>query len=54
MDVVLKQVGNHVGVYINKELATVFENQNTNFVSDWVEKNLLNTKISVIKEELHI
>ena len=49
MDVILKQFGNRVGLYIDKKLATVFENKNIEQVTDWVTNNLKGVKIHITK-----
>ena len=49
MDVILKQSGNKVGLYIDKNLSTIFENKNMEQVTDWIEKNLKCTKIHIAK-----
>lgn len=48
MNISLKQLGENVGVYINKQLATVFEKQNINYVFGWIQKNWTNTTINII------
>ena len=48
MDVILKQSGNKVGLYIDKKLATTFVNKNTEQVTDWIGKNLKNVRIHII------
>ena len=49
MNVLLKQSGNKVGVYVDKTLATVFENKDIDYVAKWVETNFKYTKISIVK-----
>ena len=49
MDVILKQSGSKVGLYIDRKLATVLENQNIKQATDWVEMNLKGVKILVEK-----
>lgn len=48
MDVVLKQYGSNVGMYIDKKLATVFENKSIEQTTDWIEKNLKGAKIHIV------
>ena len=48
MDVVLKQYGSNVGMYIDKKLATVFENKSIEQTTDWIAKNLKGAKIQVV------
>lgn len=47
MDIILKQSGNRVGLYIDKQLATVFEDATFESVKEWISKNLANTKIYI-------
>ena len=47
MDVILKQSGNNVGLYIDNKLTTVFGNKNIKQVTDWVGKNLKSVKIYI-------
>lgn len=49
MDVMLKQSGSKVGLYIDKKLATVLENQTIKQATDWVEMNLKGVKILIEK-----
>ena len=49
MDVILKQSGNKVGLYIDSKLATVFENKSIEQVKDWTKKNLKVVKINIEK-----
>jgi Fe-S cluster assembly iron-binding protein IscA len=49
MNVILKQSGNKVGVYIDKTLATVFENKDIDFVAKWVKLNFKYTEIQIAK-----
>ena len=49
MDVILKQSGNKVGLYIDKKLATVLENKNIEQVTDWIGRNLKGAKIYIGK-----
>ncbi len=49
MDVVLKRSGNRVGLYIDKKLATIFENKNIEQVTDWIEENLKGVEIHIYK-----
>lgn len=49
MDVILKRSGNRIGLYIDRELATVFECQDLEQVSDWVKLNLKGVKIHIVK-----
>ena len=49
MDVILKQSGNKIGLYIDKKLATIFENKNIEQVVLWIEKNLKVVKIHIDK-----
>ena len=49
MEVVLKQSGNRIGLYINNELATVITNKTTDDVAGLLQKNLTNTKILIAK-----
>lgn len=49
MDVILKQSGDKIGLYIDRTLATVFENKNIGEVTDWIGKNLKCVKIHIVK-----
>lgn len=49
MNVILKKAGNRVGLYIDKKLATVFNNKNVEQVTDWVTQNFKNVKIHITK-----
>ena len=49
MDVILKQSGNKVGLYIDNKLATIFVNKSKEQIIDWIEKNLKNVKIHIAK-----
>ena len=49
MDMVLKQSGNNIGLYIDKKLATIFENKSIEQAADWIRKNLRGIKIYVAK-----
>ena len=49
MDVILKQSGNKVRLYMDMKLATIFENKNIEQVTDWIEKNLKDVKIHIVK-----
>lgn len=49
MEVVLKQSGNRIGLYINNELATVITNKTADDVAGLLKRNLLNTKILISK-----
>lgn len=49
MDVILKQSGNRFGVYLDKKLATVLENKTLKEATEWVEANLKDAKIHIIK-----
>ena len=47
MDVILKQSGNKVGLYIDKKLATILKSKNIEQATDWIEKNLKGVKIYI-------
>lgn len=49
MNVMLKQSGNRVGLYIDQKLATIFDNTNVEQVTDWVTRNFKNVKIHITK-----
>lgn len=49
MDVILKQSGNKVGLYIDKKLATIFESLSIEQVTDWIGKNLKGVRIHIAK-----
>ena len=49
MDVILKQSGNKVGLYIDRKLATVFKNKTIEQVTDWIKQNLKGVKIHIAK-----
>ena len=49
MDVILKQSENRVGLYVDKKLATVFNNKNVEQVTEWVTNNFKNVKIHITK-----
>ena len=49
MNVMLKQSGNRVGLYIDQKLATIFDNKNVEQVTDWVTRNFKNVKIHITK-----
>lgn len=49
MDVILKQSGNKVGLYIDKKLTTVLENKSIWQVTGWIEKNLRGIKIHITR-----
>lgn len=49
MDVILRQSRNKVGLFIDKKLATVFENKNIEQVNDWIVKNLKGVRIHIEK-----
>lgn len=44
---VLKQSGDKVGLYIDKELVAIFENKSVEQVTDWIESNLKGVKIHI-------
>ena len=48
MAIILKQSGSDVGIYIDKKLATVYRNQDVEFVLNWIKNNWTNTKVTVI------
>lgn len=48
MNIILKQSGNKIGLYIDKTLSTVFEDKTMDDVVNWIKKNLLNPKIHII------
>ncbi len=47
MDVILRQVGNNVDLYIDGKVITVFEGKDLDYAIERVQKNLKNAKISV-------
>ena len=47
VDLVLKQKGNKVGVYIDDNLVTIIDNKSVNHSAAWLEKNLKNIKIHI-------
>ena len=47
MDLILKQKGNKVGVYIGDNLVTIIDNKSVNQSAAWLEKNLTNIKIHI-------
>lgn len=47
VDLVLKQKGNKVGVYIDDNLVTIIDNKSVNQSAAWLEKNLKNIKIHI-------
>lgn len=47
MDLILKQKGNKVGVYIDDNLVTIIDNKSVNQSAAWLEKNLKNIKIHI-------
>ena len=49
MDVFLKQTSDGVYVYIDKKIATVFSDKNTNYVSEWIEKNIKYARVYILK-----
>ena len=49
MDVILKQSGDKVGVYIDKQLATILEGKTVEQATDWIENNLQGVKIYIAK-----
>ena len=49
MDVFLKRSGNNVGLYIDQRLNTVFKNHSIEAVANWVNKNLSNAKIHILR-----
>ena len=49
MNVILKQSENRVGLYLDDTHNTVFEGESIEDVLEWVNKNLLNAKIHVVK-----
>ena len=49
MDVMLKQSGSNVWMYIDKKLATIFEDKNIEQATNWIVKNLKGVKIHIIK-----
>ena len=49
MNVVLKQSGNKVGLYIDNNQSTVFEGSSIEDVLKWINRNLLNAKVHIIK-----
>ena len=54
MDVVLKQSGNRIGVYIDKKLVTIFENMSVEQVVQKLEKTLKYVKIHIKQGEKYI
>ena len=49
MDVFLMRSGNNVGLYIDQKLNTVFKNHSIEDVVGWINKNLSNAKIHILK-----
>ena len=49
MDVILKQSGSKVGLYIDKQLATILENKNIKQATEWVKNNLKEVRIQIVK-----
>ena len=49
MDVILQQSRNKIGLFLDKKLATVFENKSIEQVTDWIVKNLKGVKIHIKK-----
>lgn len=49
MNVILKQSGNKVRLYVDKRFATVLENKNIDQATDWIGKNLKGVKIHIRK-----
>ena len=49
MDVILKQSGNNVGLYIDNKLATVFKNKSIDQVSEWTKRILKYVTIHIVK-----
>lgn len=47
MDLVLKQKGNKVSVYIDDSLVTIIDNKSVKQSASWIEKNLKNIKIHI-------
>ena len=52
MNVTLKQSENKVELYVDKKLATIFENKSTKQVSDWIERNLKGVKIHMVFKKM--
>ena len=49
MDVILKQTGKNVGLYIDMNLVTVFKNKDIDYVAKRIETNFKYTKIKIAK-----
>lgn len=47
MDLILKQKGNKVSVYIDDSLVTIIDNKSIKQSASWIEKNLKNIKIHI-------
>lgn len=47
MDVILKQSGDKVGIYIDKQLATILEGKTIEQATDWIKDNLQGVKIHI-------
>ena len=49
MNVILKQSGRNIGLYIDRKLVTVFTDKDMNYAIGWIKTILTNTKIYVAK-----
>lgn len=49
MDFVLKQSGSNVYLYIDKNLVTVFENKDINYVVNRIQKIFKSSKIHILQ-----
>ena len=49
MDIILHKFGNKIGLYIDKQFVTVFENVTFEYVKKWLDKNLQYNKIYITK-----
>ncbi len=47
--ITLMDNGNHVGLIINERLVTVFRDRDIDKAKQWVNSNISNTKIIVVK-----
>lgn len=47
MDVLLRQLGDDVELYIEENIVTVFKNKSVTSAVEWVEKNFSNTVIHI-------
>ena len=49
MDVILKRSGDDIALFVDKQVATIFENKTIDQVTDWIAKNLKGVTVHIKK-----